>query len=75
MGSMVGRYAWIDEFSEADYTEDVNKIDVPTLVTHGDDDQIVRITHPGALTAKIVANAILKVRRTGSLPPIRTSGS
>jgi pimeloyl-ACP methyl ester carboxylesterase len=46
---------------EIDYTEDLKKIDVPTLVIHGDDDQIVPIGHAGERTARIVPNAQLKV--------------
>jgi len=57
----VGQYECIHEFSEVDYTEDLKKIDVPTLVIHGDDDQIVPIHHAGELTAKVVPNAHLKV--------------
>ena len=66
MGSVLGQYACIREFSEVDYTEDLKKIDVPTLVIHGDDDQIVPIAHAGALTAKIVANATLKIYPGGA---------
>ena len=61
MGSIVGQYACIREFSEVDYTADLRKIDVPTLVIHGDDDQIVPFAHAGALTAKIVSDATLKI--------------
>ena len=61
MGSVVGQYACIREFSEVDYTSDLEKIDVPTLVIHGDDDQIVPFAHAGALTAKVVRRATLKV--------------
>lgn len=61
MGSVVGQYACIREFSEVDYTSDLEKIDVPTLVIHGDDDQIVPLAHAGALTAKVVRRATLKV--------------
>jgi non-heme chloroperoxidase len=61
MGSIVGQYACVREFSEVDYTADLEKIDVPTLVIHGDDDQIVPIGHAGTLTAKIVPNAEFKV--------------
>ena len=43
MGGIKGEYDCIQEFSEADYTEDLKKIDVPTLIIHGDDDQIVPI--------------------------------
>ena len=51
----------IKAFSETDFTEDLNKIDVPTLVMHGDDDQIVPFAISGALTAQLVPNAQLKV--------------
>lgn len=61
MGSIFGQYACIREFSEVDYTADLRKIDVPTLVIHGDDDQIVPIGHSGKLTAKIVPNAMFKI--------------
>ncbi len=51
----------IKAFSETDFTEDLKKIDVPTLVLHGDDDQIVPIADAGLLSAKIVKGAKLKV--------------
>jgi len=60
-GGIVGQYACVHEFSEVDYTADLRAIDVPTLVIHGDDDQIVPIAHAGQLTAKIVKDATLKV--------------
>ena len=52
---------WIREFSEVDYTADLKKIDVATLIIHGDDDQIVPIDASARATAKIVKNAELKV--------------
>ncbi|RXZ38490.1 alpha/beta hydrolase [Oxalobacteraceae bacterium CAVE-383] len=61
LGSIVGQYACIKEFSEVDYTPDLKKIDVPTLILHGDDDQIVPIDDSGRLSAKIIKNATLKV--------------
>ncbi len=61
MGGIKGQYDCIKEFSEVDYTADLRKIDVPTLVVHGDDDQIVPIGASGLMTAKIVKNATLKV--------------
>lgn len=61
MGSIVGQHACIREFSEVDYTADLERIDKPTLVIHGDDDQIVPIGHAGALSAQVVPNATLKV--------------
>jgi non-heme chloroperoxidase len=53
-------YDCIKAFSETDFNEDLKKIDVPTLVMHGEDDQIVPFADSGALTAKIVKNAKLK---------------
>jgi non-heme chloroperoxidase len=58
---MKAAYDCIKAFSETDFTEDLKKIDVPTLVMHGDDDQIVPIAASGLMTAKIVKNATLKV--------------
>ena len=52
-------YDCIKEFSEVDYTEDLKKIDVPTLVIHGSDDQIVPIDAAGKASAKIIKNAKL----------------
>ena len=54
-------YFCIKAFSETDLTEDLKKIDVPTLILHGDDDQIVPIDDSARLSAKIVKNATLKV--------------
>jgi non-heme chloroperoxidase len=54
-------YECIKVFSETDLTEDLKKIDVPTLILHGDDDQIVPIVDSALLSAKIVKNATLKV--------------
>ncbi len=61
VGSIKGLYDCVREFSEVDYTDDLKKIEVPTLVIHGDDDQIVPIAAAGEKTAKIVKNATLKV--------------
>jgi non-heme chloroperoxidase len=54
-------YDCVKAFSETDFNEDLKKFDVPTLVLHGDDDQIVPIADSALLTAKIVKNASLKV--------------
>jgi non-heme chloroperoxidase len=54
-------YECIKVFSETDLTEDLKNIDVPTLILHGDDDQIVPIADSALLSAKIVKNATLKV--------------
>lgn len=51
----------IKAFSETDFTEDLKKIDVPTLILHGDDDQIVPIGASAMLSAKLVKGSTLKV--------------
>jgi non-heme chloroperoxidase len=51
----------IEAFSETDFTEDLRKFDVPTLVLHGDDDQVVPIGASALRSAKLVPNATLKV--------------
>ena len=61
LSGVKGSYDSIKAFSETDFTEDLKKIDVPTLVMHGDDDQIVPFPDAGALTAKLVKGAVLKV--------------
>jgi non-heme chloroperoxidase len=60
-GGLKGHYDCIKAFSETDFNEDLKKIDVPTLVMHGDDDQIVPFPDAGALSSKLVKNAKLKV--------------
>ena len=59
--SVVASYECVKAFSETDFTEDLKKIDVPTLIIHGDADQIVPIADSAYLSAKIVKNATLKV--------------
>jgi non-heme chloroperoxidase len=54
-------YDCIKQFSETDFTADLKKIDVPTLIIHGDDDQIVPIGDSAMLSAKLVKGANLKV--------------
>jgi non-heme chloroperoxidase len=61
MAGMPASYFCVKAFSETDMTEDLKKIDVPTLILHGDDDQIVPIADAAMLTAKLVKNAKLKV--------------
>ena len=56
-----GVYDCIKAFSETDFSEDLKKFDIPTLVMHGDDDQIVPFKDAGARSAKIIKNAQLKV--------------
>jgi non-heme chloroperoxidase len=54
-------YDCVKAFSETDFTEDLKKIDVPTLILHGDDDQIVPIADSAMLSAKLIKGATLKV--------------
>jgi non-heme chloroperoxidase len=61
MAGFPAAYFCIKAFSETDQTEDLKKFDVPTLVIQGDDDQIVPFANAGALQAKLVKGAVLKV--------------
>src|SRR5271165_6680798 len=61
MAGIKAAYFCIKAFSETDTTEDLKKFDVPTLILHGDDDQIVPIVAAGNLSSKIVKNAQFKV--------------
>ena len=61
MAGMPASYFCIKAFSETDQTEDLGKMDIPTLILHGDDDQIVPIADSALLSAKLVKGAILKV--------------
>jgi non-heme chloroperoxidase len=54
-------YDCIKAFSETDFTEDLKRFDVPTLILHGDDDQIVPIGASAMLSSKLVKGAQLKV--------------
>jgi len=56
-----GAYDCIKAFSETDFTDDLAKFDIPTLVVHGDDDQIVPIGAAGLHSSKLIKNAVLKV--------------
>lgn len=56
-----GVYDCVKQFSETDFTEDLKKFDMPTLILHGDDDQIVPIADSSLLSAKLIKNAQLKV--------------
>lgn len=60
-GGFISLYECIKAFSETDFTEDLEKFDVPALVLHGDDNQIVPIADAALLSAKIIPNAQLKV--------------
>src|SRR4249919_157465 len=61
MGAANAQYECIKAFSETDFTEDLKKIEVPSLVLHGDDDQIVPIADSAMLSSKLLKNATLKV--------------
>jgi len=61
LGGVKAQYDCVKAFSETDFTEDLKKIDIPTLIMHGDDDQIVPIGAAGLMSAKILKNATLKV--------------
>jgi non-heme chloroperoxidase len=60
-GSAKAHYDGIKAFSETDFTADLKSIDVPTLVMHGDDDQIVPIANSAPLSAKLLKNSMLKI--------------
>jgi len=61
MGAANAHYLGVKAFSETDFTEDLKMIDVPTLVLHGDDDQVVPIHISAPRTAKLLRNATLKI--------------
>ena len=61
MGGAKAHYDGIKAFSETDFTEDLKVIDVPTLVMHGDDDQIVPIADSALLSSKLLKKSVLKV--------------
>ena len=61
MGAINAHYDCIKAFSETDFTEDLKKIEVPVLVLHGDDDQVVPIADSAPLSAKLLKNATLKI--------------
>ena len=66
MGGLKNELDCIKAFSETDFTEDLKKFDVPTLIIHGDDDQIVPIANTAILASKLVKNATLKIYRGGA---------
>jgi len=61
MGGAKAQYDCVKALSETDFTEDLKAIDVPTLVMHGDDDQIVPIADSALLSAKLLKKGTLKV--------------
>jgi non-heme chloroperoxidase len=60
-GGIKPHYDCIKAFSETDFTEDLKKIEVPTFVMHGDDDQIVPIADSALLSVKLLKKGTLKV--------------
>ena len=60
MGGAKAQYDCIAAFSETDFTDDLARIAVPTLVLHGEDDQVVPFAATGARSAKLVKGAVLK---------------
>jgi non-heme chloroperoxidase len=58
---LIGVLECIKAFSETDFTEDLKKINVPTLIIHGDDDQIVPIADSAHLSSKLIQGSILKI--------------
>jgi non-heme chloroperoxidase len=65
-GGIKGELDCIKQFSETDFTEDLERFDVPTLIAHGDDDQIVPIEASAQMSAKLVKGSTLKVYDGGS---------
>ena len=64
MGSAKAHYEGIKAFSETDFTDDLKALDMPTLVMHGDDDQIVPCADHALLSAKLPKKGTLKVYET-----------
>lgn len=60
-----GEYDCIKAFSESEFTEDLKKFDIPTLIIHGDDDQIVPLNNTAKRVASLVKNATLKIYPNG----------
>jgi non-heme chloroperoxidase len=65
-GGLKNQFDCIKAFSETDFSEDLKKFDVPTLIIHGDDDQIVPIGASALASSKIIKNATLKIYAGGS---------
>lgn len=60
-GSIKSQFDCVRQFSETDFSDDLEKFDVPTLILHGDDDQIVPYKDAAVLSAKLVKNSTLKI--------------
>ncbi|WP_152356661.1 alpha/beta fold hydrolase, partial [Pseudomonas aeruginosa] len=61
MGGAKAHYDGIVAFSQTDFSDDLKRIDIPVLVMHGDDDQIVPYENSGVLSAKLLRNGTLKI--------------
>ena len=61
MAGFPASYLGIKAFSETDFHEDLKKFDIPTLIMHGDDDQVVPVGITALVSAKLIKNAVLKV--------------
>jgi non-heme chloroperoxidase len=61
LGGHKAIYECVKAFSETDFTEDLKRFDVPTLILHGDDDQIVPIGISSMISAKLIKGSTLKV--------------
>ena len=61
LAGLKGTYECIRAFSETDFTADLAKFDLPTLIVHGDDDQIVPLAASSLRTSKLVAGSTLKI--------------
>jgi non-heme chloroperoxidase len=61
MGGVKAHYEGVKAFSETDFTEDLKAIEVPTLVMHGDDDQIVPFADSAPLSVKLLKSGTLRV--------------
>jgi non-heme chloroperoxidase len=66
LGGIKSHLDCIKQFSETDFTEDLKKFDIPTLIAHGDDDQIVPIGASALLSSKLVPGATLKIYPGGA---------
>jgi non-heme chloroperoxidase len=61
MTGLKAAYDCIKQFSESDFNEDLRKFDIPTLIIHGDDDQMVPVDNSARMVAKIVKDARLNI--------------
>lgn len=61
LGGFKGIYECVKAFSETDFTQDLTKFDIPTLIMQGDDDQIVPLTLSGLLSVKLIKDAKIKI--------------